>query len=115
MLDASYRAERDALARFAYEPSEVTVHTDVRLAPREGRAELDEAWAVRVLSLNDVTRFDVRPSWRVRFGAATVRDAGCDACLAGQAELGAGFTRAGLLGVADLYAGADVSAESAAA
>lgn len=37
MLDASYRQERDALERFAYEPSEVTVHTDVRLAPPERR------------------------------------------------------------------------------
>ena len=37
MLDASYRQERDSLERFAYEPSEVTVHTDARLAPRERR------------------------------------------------------------------------------
>jgi len=85
--------------------------TRLRLAPREGRAELDEAWVVRVLSLNDLSRFDLRPSWRVRFGAATVRDAGCAACLAGQAELGAGFTKAGLLRVLDLYAGADASVE----
>ncbi len=35
MLDPSYRAERDALAKFGYEASEVTVHTDARLAPRD--------------------------------------------------------------------------------
>lgn len=37
MLDAAYRGERDALERFAYEPSEVTVHTDLRLAPSNRR------------------------------------------------------------------------------
>ncbi len=35
MLDAGYRRERDALARFGYETSEVIVHTDARLAPRD--------------------------------------------------------------------------------
>ncbi len=85
--------------------------TRLRLAPREGRAELDESWLVRVLSLNDLSRFDLRPSWRVKLGAATVRDAGCAACLAGQAELGAGFTSAGVLGAIDLYAGVDAAVE----
>lgn len=83
----------------------------LRLAPREGRAGVDELWAVRVVSLNDLSRFDLRPSWRVKFGAATVRDAGCGACLAAQGELGAGFTAADLLGVLDLYAGADAAVE----
>jgi hypothetical protein len=83
----------------------------LRLAPRESRAELDEAWLVRILSLNDVTRFDLRPSWRVKAGAATVRDGGCDRCLAAQAELGAGFTKAALLGALDLYAGLDAAVE----
>lgn len=85
--------------------------TRLRLAPRDERVELDESWLVRVLSLNDLSRFDLKPSWRVKFGAATVRDAGCDACLAGQAELGAGFTKAGVLGAVDLYAGVDAAAE----
>lgn len=85
--------------------------TRLRLAPREGKAELDESWLVRVLSLNDLSRFDLRPSWRVKFGAATVRDAGCDACLAAQAELGAGFTAADVLGAVDLYAGLDAALE----
>jgi hypothetical protein len=85
--------------------------TRLRLAPREERAELDESWLVRVLSLNDLSRFDLRPSWRVRFGAATVRDEGCASCLAGQAELGAGLTAANLLGAVDLYAGVDAAVE----
>jgi hypothetical protein len=85
--------------------------TQVRLLPREGRAELDASWLFRVLSLNDLSRFDPRPSWRARLGAATVRDAACDACVAAQAELGAGFTAAGLLRALDLYAGADASVE----
>jgi hypothetical protein len=87
--------------------------TRLRLAPRGERVELDEAWLVRVLSLNDLSRFDLRPSWRIRFGAATVRDAGCAGCLAAQAELGAGLTRASILGAADLYVGADASVEAA--
>jgi uncharacterized protein len=37
MLDATYRREREALERFAYESSDVTVHTDTRLAPAERR------------------------------------------------------------------------------
>jgi len=37
MLDPSYRSERDALQRFSYEASEVVVHTDARLAPRDRR------------------------------------------------------------------------------
>lgn len=85
--------------------------TRLRLAPRDGKVELDESWLVRVLSLNDLSRFDLRPSWRVKFGAATVRDAGCEGCLAGQAELGAGFTSANLLGTVDLYAGVDAAVE----
>jgi predicted NAD/FAD-binding protein len=37
MLDGSYRREREALERFAYEGSEVIVHTDSALAPRNRR------------------------------------------------------------------------------
>lgn len=37
MLDPAFRAEREALERFAYEPSAVTVHTDARLAPPDRR------------------------------------------------------------------------------
>lgn len=37
MLDPAFRREREALERFAYEPSEVVVHTDPRLAPRDRR------------------------------------------------------------------------------
>ena len=37
MLDPAFRREREALERFAYEPSEVLVHTDPRLAPRDRR------------------------------------------------------------------------------
>lgn len=83
----------------------------LRVAPREGRVELDDAWLVRILSLNDVSSLDLRPSWRARLGAATVRDAACAGCLAGQAELGGGFTKAALLGGLDLYAGADAALE----
>ena len=35
MLDVTYQREREALERFAYEESEVIVHTDAALAPRD--------------------------------------------------------------------------------
>ena len=81
----------------------------LRLVPSAGRAEVDEAWLVRIVSLSNVSRFELRPSWRVRAGVATVRDAGCDACLAAQGELGGGFAKS--LGLLDLYAGVDLLAE----
>jgi hypothetical protein len=83
----------------------------LRFAPREVRGEVDELWAVRMAVLNDLSRFELRPSWRARFGVTTVRDAGCDACLAGQVEFGAGFAKT--LGPLDLYAGSDVAVEGA--
>ncbi len=86
--------------------------TRLRLAPREVRGEVDEAWLVRIVSLNDLSRFELRPSWRLRFGAATVRDAGCAACLAGQVEFGAGLAKS--LGPLDLFGGVDTALEAAA-
>ncbi|WP_242392691.1 Lnb N-terminal periplasmic domain-containing protein [Anaeromyxobacter oryzisoli] len=76
-------------------------------APRERRLELDDASLVRVISLNPVNRFDTRPSWKMRLGATTVRDAGCDRCLAGAAEFGGGLTLGDLGGALDLLATAD--------
>jgi hypothetical protein len=80
----------------------------LRWTPRERRLDLDDASLVRVLSLNPVTRFDARPSWRMRLGATTVRDGGCDRCLAFAAELGGGFAAASVLGALDLLATGDV-------
>jgi hypothetical protein len=94
-----------ALAQIEFLPARL------RVAPRARRAELDEIWLVRILSLNDLSRFDLRPSWRVKVGAQTVRDGGCDRCLAAQGELGAGFTTAALLGILDLYGGLDAALE----
>jgi hypothetical protein len=83
----------------------------LRFAPREMRGEVDELWGVRIAVLNDLTRFELRPSWRVRFGVTTVRDSGCASCLAGQVEFGAGFAKT--LGPIDLYAGSDAAVEAA--
>jgi hypothetical protein len=82
-------------------------------APRANRVLLDEGWLVQIVSLTDVSRFELKPSWRVRLGAATVWDAGCHECLAGEAELGGGLSKK--LGPIDLYAGVDVSLEGAPA
>jgi hypothetical protein len=80
----------------------------LRYYPERDRLELDDASLVEVTSLNPVHRFDLRPSWRMRAGATTVRDGGCDRCVAGALELGGGFTAARVLGVVDLLALGDV-------
>lgn len=80
----------------------------LRFLPRERRAELEEFWLVRVISLNPVSRFDTRPSWRMGFGATTVHDRGCDRCVAADASLGAGFTLGDLGGALDLLGTADL-------
>jgi hypothetical protein len=94
-----------------YPPLSQIEFLPTRLRLARGRVELDESWLFRIVSLNDLGRFDLRPSWRVRLGAATVRDAGCDRCVAGAAELGAGMTKGGILGAVDLYAGVDLGLE----
>ncbi|HEX9241817.1 MAG TPA: DUF4105 domain-containing protein, partial [Anaeromyxobacter sp.] len=88
------------------------VETRLRFRLADAQPFVDELWALRITSLNDFTRFDLRPSWRVRVGAATVNDAGCDGCLVPQAEVGTGFAKT--LGPLDLYAGADVALEARA-
>jgi hypothetical protein len=85
--------------------------TRIRLAPQKNLAQVDEVWALRIVSLNGVSRFDLRPSWRAKFGAATVRDAACHDCLAPQVEAGTGFTFARIARVLDLYGGVDAAFE----
>jgi hypothetical protein len=63
----------------------------IRWEPRAQRLDLDHAWLMSVVSLNPVSRFDLRPSWRFRVGARAVRDGGCAGCIAGEASAGAGF------------------------
>ena len=84
-----------------------------RFLAERGRLEVDEIHLVRVAALSPWNRFDRRASWKLRVGAATVRDGGCDACLAGVAELGGGVA-AGLRGL-DLLVTADVALEGAPA
>lgn len=76
----------------------------LRYYPERSRLELDDASLVKVVSLNPLSRWDQRPSWRMRAGATTVRDAGCAGCLAGVAELGGGLGAADLGGAIDLLA-----------
>jgi hypothetical protein len=80
----------------------------LRLYEEGRRVELDDVSLVEVTSLNPVHRFDLRPSWRMRAGATTVRDGGCDRCVAGVVEGGGGFTAARLAGFLDLLALGDV-------
>jgi len=85
----------------------------LRLAPRTGRVELDEGWAVKALALNDLSRFDQRFSWRFQLGAETLRDRGGNGALTFAAGFGGGFASLGIGGVADLMAGADVDVNAA--
>jgi hypothetical protein len=81
----------------------------VALSADGGRLEQLDASLVRVTSLNAVSRFDARPSWRMRFGADLLKDGGCDRCVAGVAEVGGGFSALDLAGALDLYGGADAA------
>jgi hypothetical protein len=83
----------------------------LRVLPDDRRAELDEAWPLRIVSLNGLSRFDYRPSWRIKVGGATVRDAACKGCLAAQVEVGSGLTLANLGGFLDVYGGVDLAPE----
>ncbi|WP_242333985.1 MULTISPECIES: DUF4105 domain-containing protein [Anaeromyxobacter] len=76
----------------------------LRYYPEHQRLELDDASLVRVVSLNPLSRWDQRPSWRMRVGATTVRDGGCAGCLAGALELGGGLGAANLARAVDLLA-----------
>jgi hypothetical protein len=80
----------------------------LRYLPEAGRLELDDASLVRIVSLTPVDRFEARPSWRARLGATAVRDGGCRRCTAFVVEGGGGLAAAGLLGVLDLLATADL-------
>jgi hypothetical protein len=79
-----------------------------RYAPREGKLRLDDLSVVRLVSFAPVSRFDLRPSWRARFGATTVMDGGCDRCVAAVGEVGGGVAAVGLPGGLDLLATGDV-------
>ncbi len=76
----------------------------LRYYPEPRRLELDDVSLVKVVSLNPLTRWDQRPSWRMRLGATTVRDAGCAGCLSGVAEFGGGLGATNLGGAVDLLA-----------
>lgn len=83
----------------------------LRWAPRARpgrRLQLDDFSVVRVATMNPVTRFDLRPSWRFGAGATTIRDRGCDGCLAGAADGGAGWAAVGLFRALDLVATLDL-------
>jgi hypothetical protein len=87
--------------------------TRLRLYAGGGRVELEDLSLVRIASVNPLDRFDRKPSWTFRVGATTVRDAGCDRCLAGIGAIGGGLAATGLLGGVDLLATADVDVEGA--
>jgi len=85
----------------------------LRFAPRHQRVELEQGWLIEALSLNDLTRFDQRLSWRFRLGAETLRDGGGNGALTFAAGFGGGLATLGLWRAVDLMAGADVDVNAA--
>ncbi|MCA1827830.1 MAG: DUF4105 domain-containing protein [Myxococcales bacterium] len=51
---------------------------------------LESAWLADVASVAPMDRFDQPLTWKMRAGALTLRDAGCNGCLAGAFETGGG-------------------------
>ncbi|HSM93188.1 MAG TPA: DUF4105 domain-containing protein [Anaeromyxobacteraceae bacterium] len=92
-----------------YPPTSQMEFLSARLALSTETARLEalDASLVRVTSLNGVSRFERRPSWRMRFGADLLKDGGCERCVAAVAEVGGGFAALRLWDSLDLYAGAD--------
>ena len=99
-LVAEYRA---ALHDLADPPAGFSPRTQLefgrvrlRFTPERPSLRLDEAWLLELASLNAIDRFDHRPSWRLRVGGETILDAGCDRCVAGKLEGGAGVSHVAL-------------------
>jgi Domain of unknown function (DUF4105) len=87
----------------------------VRVAGQGRLVRLDEAWALKIVSLNDLSRFDLRPSWRFQIGAETIHDAGGDGKLAFAASAGVGGASMGLFDHLDLFLGTDLDVQAAPA
>jgi len=67
---------------------------ELRYYARSKSLQLESFDLVNVLSLQPATAFDPALSWLVRAGLRRLRDGACNACLAGAAQLGSGFTLA---------------------
>ena len=71
---------------------------------------LEDLYLLRVISLAPIDRFERRFSWKIRVGATTVRDAGCeDSCNAAELQTGAGAALAWFDQKLTLYATADTA------
>jgi hypothetical protein len=73
----------------------------LRWDQRASRLELDDGALLDITSLSPVSRFDLRPSWRLQAGATTVRDGGCDRCTAAQLGVGGGLAASAAGGALD--------------
>ncbi len=65
--------------------------TRLRYNPDPDSLWLERFDAVRVVSLSPVTTFNRQFSWKIGFGAKTIRDESCRNCLAGSFDLGGGY------------------------
>lgn len=88
---------RGLLHDLADRPTGYPEHTQLELLPftlryelGERQVRLEEAQLLRVANLAPVSRFSKRAAWNLQLGARTVRDGGCDSCVAGGLETGVG-------------------------
>lgn len=63
----------------------------IRFSPEQQRVRVEDLSLLRIISLNPVDRFNMRPSYKVRVGAVTFRDERCAECTLGALELGGGL------------------------
>ena len=92
------------LAQIQFFPAELRAQT------RTGNLVLERLHFLDAISLHAMNLFDHRLSWKIRAGAARVRDAGCKSCLAADFLLGSGAAFA--LGPLVLFGTADLSVQA---
>ena len=83
---------------------------ELRAQSRSGQLVLERLHFLDAVSLHAIDLFDHRLSWKIRAGAARVRDAGCKSCLAADFLLGSGAAFG--LGPLVIFGTADLSVQA---
>ena len=83
----------------------------LRFYERTRSLELESLALVEAVSLHAISSFDPQFSWRMSVGAHRIRDAGCAACLAGDAVIGSGGAISFLSEAVAIFAMLDVEVE----
>jgi hypothetical protein len=62
----------------------------LRFTEQDHTVRFEDASLVKITSVNPMSSFDYKPSWKLRVGATTVRDDGCAECAFGTVDFGSG-------------------------